>query len=88
MNRQKVGGWGKSKRASSHISKLNLPDLPKSADDFPAYFIGDVELGQGHVRRAEEGVLGDRHGEGKGLSFPGRAGLRSLKPTSFRKSRW
>lgn len=55
----------------SHISKLDLADISESADNFSPYFIGNVELGQGHVRRAEEGVLWNRHGEGKCLCFPG-----------------
>ncbi len=47
--------------SNTYISKLNLAQLPQSTDDFSAYLVGDVQLGQGHIRRAEQRILGDTH---------------------------
>ena len=49
------------KEYDTYISKLHLTNLPQSAHNFSTNFVGNVELGQGHVRRAEEGVLRDAH---------------------------
>ena len=62
---KKIGAWGES-----HISELNLSNFPKSTNNFPSNLIGNVELGQGHVRRAEKRILRNRHGEGRRPSFP------------------
>ena len=48
-------------RSNTHISELNLSHFPKSTDNLSTNFICNVELGQGHVAGAEEGILGDRH---------------------------
>ncbi len=45
----------------THISKLYLSQLSQCADHFATNFGGNVELGQGHVRRAEERILVDTH---------------------------
>ena len=47
--------------ASTHISEIHYSKLSKRRDDFATYLVGDVELRQGHVRRAEHGILGGRH---------------------------
>ena len=41
----------------THISKLNLAHFSQGADHFSTYLIGNVQLGQAHVRRAEERIL-------------------------------
>ena len=49
------------KQYATYISKLYLANLTQRTDNLPANFICDVKLSQGHVRRAEESVLGDPH---------------------------
>ena len=49
------------KQYSTYVSELHLAYLTQGTYNLPANFICNVELGQGHVRRAEEGVLGDPH---------------------------
>lgn len=41
----------------TYIAELDLTNFTQSTDDLSSDFVGDVELGQAHVRRAEEGVL-------------------------------
>ena len=48
-------------RGNTYISELNFTHFTQSTDDLSTNLIGNVELGQGHVARAEEGILGDRH---------------------------
>ena len=70
------------REVDTYISELDLANLTQSTDDFPTNFICDVELGQGHVRRPEEGVLGDRHGCGHDLVCPPRARARMPRVAS------
>lgn len=48
----------------THISEIHDPKLSKGRDNLVANLVGDVKLGQGHVRGAEHGVLGGRHDGG------------------------
>jgi hypothetical protein len=48
---------------STYISKLNLPKLTQRTDNFTTDLVRDIELGQAHFRRAEEGVFGSHGGE-------------------------
>lgn len=48
-------------RDNTYISELNLAHFPESTDDFSTNLVRNVELGQGHVAGAEEGIFGDRH---------------------------
>ena len=48
-------------RGNTYVSKLNLAHFPQSTDDFSTNLVRNVELGQGHVAGAEEGIFGDRH---------------------------
>ena len=48
-------------RGNTYISKLNFTHFAQSTDNLSTNLIGNVELGQGHVAGAEEGILGDRH---------------------------
>lgn len=41
----------------TYISELDFPYFSKSADNFSANFVGDIQLGQAHIRRAEKGIL-------------------------------
>lgn len=50
----------------TYISKLHLPYLSQSTDYLTSNLVGDVKLGQGHVRRAEQGILGNAHDENIG----------------------
>lgn len=50
-------------RCSTNISKLDLANFSQCTDDLSSDLVGDVELGQTHIRRAEEGVPRG-HGEG------------------------
>jgi hypothetical protein len=54
-----------SSRETTHIAEVHDPKLAETAHDFAAYLVGDVQLRQGHVRRAEQRVLVWRHAEGK-----------------------
>lgn len=47
----------------TYISKLHLPYLSQSTDNLTPYLVGDVQLGQRHVRRAEQGILRNAHDE-------------------------
>jgi hypothetical protein len=69
-------------RVDTYISKLDLSNLAQSTNNFPADFIRNVELGQGHFRRPEKGVLGDRHGCGHDLVWPHRARVGMPKVSS------
>lgn len=53
-------------RGNTYISELNLAHFPQSTDDLSTNLVRNVELGQGHVAGAEEGILGDRH-DARGL---------------------
>ena len=59
---------------NTYISKLNFTHFTQSTDDFSTNLIGNVELGQGHVARAKEGILGDRH-DAMGWAFLATEGL-------------
>ena len=48
---------------TTHISKLDLSQLSKSTDNLTTDFVGNVELCQGHVRRAEQGIFVGTHDE-------------------------
>ena len=50
----------------AHISEVHDTKLSKARNDLTANLVGNVQLGQGHVRRAEHGVLAGRHGGGSG----------------------
>lgn len=50
------GSVGSKGGGVSYVSELHLAKFTQSADDLSSDFVGDVELGQAHVRRAEEGV--------------------------------
>lgn len=41
----------------TYVAELNLADFTQCTDDLSSDLVGDVELGQAHLRRAEEGVL-------------------------------
>ena len=58
------------RHVDTYVSKLDLSNLAQSTNNFPTDFIRNVELGQGHIRRPEKGVLGDRHGCGHDLVCP------------------
>ena len=62
-------------RLKTHIPELNFSQLTQSADDFTSDLGGDVELGQGHVRGAEHGVLVGRHDGGSGDKTSGEVCL-------------
>ena len=50
----------------AYVSDLNLAQLPQSADNFSPDLVGDVQLGQGHLRRAEQRIFGGtHHGHGR-----------------------
>ena len=56
--------WG-GRPTTTHISELHLADLAQGTDNLTANLGGDVQLGQGHVRRAEQRIpLGRHDGEG------------------------
>lgn len=61
--------------ANTHISKIHDTQLSKARHDLAAYLVGNVQLGQGHVRRAEHGVLGGRHDGGSRDKTWGKACL-------------
>lgn len=44
-----------------YVSELDKPQLAQGVADFAADFVGNVELDQAHVRRAERRVLFRRH---------------------------
>lgn len=46
---------------STYISEVHDTKLPQRRDNLAANLISDVELGQGHVRRAEQRILLGRH---------------------------
>lgn len=46
---------------ATHITKVHDPQLSESAYHLAAYLVGDIELRQGHVRRAEQRILLRRH---------------------------
>ena len=48
----------------AYIAELDFTNLSQRTDDLSAYLVCDIELGKGHVRRAEQGILGDPHGAG------------------------
>lgn len=48
----------------TYVSKLNFTQLSQRTHDFSTDLVGDVKLRQGHVRRAEEGILLGRHDGG------------------------
>ena len=48
---------------TTHISKLDLSQLSKSTDNLATDLVGNVELCQGHVRRAEQGIFVGTHDE-------------------------
>jgi len=50
----------------THISEIHDSELAEARHDLAANLVGDVKLSQGHVRRAEHGVLGGHHGGGLG----------------------
>jgi hypothetical protein len=50
-------------RGSTHIAKVHDPKLAETAHDLTADFVSDVQLRQGHIRRAEQRVLVRRHAE-------------------------
>ena len=52
------------KQYNTYIPELHLANLTQGTHNLPANFIRNVELGQGHVRRAEESVLRDPHRRG------------------------
>jgi hypothetical protein len=60
---------------AAHISEVHDAELSKRRDDLAANLVRDVELGQGHVRRAEHGVLLGCHGGGRETSRPAEACL-------------
>ena len=41
---------------NTYISELDLTNFTQSTDNLSSDFVGNVELGQAHIRRAEEGV--------------------------------
>jgi hypothetical protein len=45
----------------TYVSKVHGSKLSKCGHDLAANLVGDVQLRQGHVRRAEHGVLWGRH---------------------------
>ncbi|RAH43312.1 uncharacterized protein BO95DRAFT_213684 [Aspergillus brunneoviolaceus CBS 621.78] len=47
----------------TYISEFNLTKFTQSTDNLSTDFIGNVKLGQAHVRRPEEGVPWS-HGDG------------------------
>jgi hypothetical protein len=47
----------------TYISELDLTNLTQGTDDLSSDFIGNVELGQAHLRRAEEGILRSHGGQ-------------------------
>jgi hypothetical protein len=57
---------------TTYIPEVHDTELSESRYDLAADLVGDVELGQGHVRRAEHGVLGGRgrHDGQKGHGAP------------------
>lgn len=50
----------------TYVSELDFSYLAQSTDNLTPYLVGDVKLGQGHVRRAEQGILGNAHDEKSG----------------------
>lgn len=50
-----------TRKRATYISKIHGSKLAQSADNLASDFIGDIELRQGHVRRAEQGILWWRH---------------------------
>jgi hypothetical protein len=48
----------------THISELDLANFTQSADDLSSDLVGNIELGQAHVRRAEEGITLRHDGSG------------------------
>jgi hypothetical protein len=69
----------------AYISEVHDAELSKRRDDLATDLVGDVELGQGHVRRAEHGILLRCHGGGKETSRPER--LACLEVRSGRERR-
>lgn len=57
----------------TYISELHFSNFSQCTNDFPAYLIGNVQLGQRHVRRAEKGVF--RHGHDDESASPSHLGL-------------
>ena len=51
----------------SYISELHDTQLSEGGNDLAANLVGHIELGQGHVRRAEKRILFGRHDAGTSL---------------------
>ena len=46
----------------TYITEIHDTHLTKRTDNLTANLVGNVELGQGHVRRAEQGLALTHHG--------------------------
>lgn len=60
---------------STYIAKVHDAERSQSGNNLASDFVGDVELRQGHVRRAEHGVLLGRHAGSAGTKCAGSGGL-------------
>ena len=71
------GGSRRAQRAlwPTYVSKIHDAELAQRRDDFAADLVGNVELGQAHVRRAEQRVLYWRHSGGAAAELLGRGGV-------------
>ena len=45
----------------TYITEVHDAQLSECADDLSSDLVGDIELGQGHVRRAEQRILMGSH---------------------------
>lgn len=69
---QGIGAWPwiVTQLKCTYVSELDFSYLSQSTDNLTPYLVGDVKLGQGHVRRAEQGILGNAHDEKSGPIWP------------------